>query len=219
MGEEVNQVTLSLQANICIMSIHALQVAMAEAVGVRAGYPFRGPIDDMPAGSVHAVQMKDMDPVEGIRWHTVIRTELAGRRRADWLLPNDVLFVSRGSRFYAACVDGTPGPAVCGPHLFHLRIKPASDLIPAFLAWQINQPPFQRALHRSAEGSSQLSVRRPVLEALPIGIPPTADQRRIVELAQLARRERQLHERLIRNRERLFHSIAESLIDGGGRDT
>lgn len=200
------------------MSIHAIRVGLAEAVGVRAGYPFRGSIDDVPDGSVRAIQMKDMDPVEGIRWGSVIRTELAGRRRADWLSPDDVLFVSRGSRFYAVCIDATPGPAVCGPHLFHLRIKPGSDLIPAFLAWQINQPPFQRALQRAAEGSSQLSVRRPVLEALPIGIPPPTDQRRIVQLARLARRERQLHERLIRNRERLFESIAESLT-GAGDDT
>lgn len=197
------------------MSIHAIQVGLAEAVGVRAGYPFRGAIDDVRDGSVRAVQMKDMDPVEGIRWGSVIRTELAGRRRADWLSPDDVLLVSRGSRFYAACVDATPGPSVCGPHLFRLRIKPGSELVPAFLAWQINQPPFQRALHRSAEGSRQLSVRRPVLEALPIGVPPPAAQRRIVELVRLARRERQLHERLIRNRERLFESIAESLTGAG----
>jgi hypothetical protein len=197
------------------MSIHAHRFALAEAVGVRAGYPFRGTIEDVPDGSVRAVQMKDMDPVEGIRWGSVLSTELAGRRQADWLLPDDVLFVSRGSRFYAVCVDVTPGPAVCGPHLFHLRVKPGSDLIPAFLVWQINQPPFQRALQRSAEGSSQLSVRRPVLEALPIGIPPRADQHRIVELARLARRERQLHEQLIRNRERLFESIAESMTGAG----
>ncbi|MGJ7509415.1 restriction endonuclease subunit S [Variovorax sp. GT1P44] len=198
------------------MSIHAIRVALSKVVGVRAGYPFRGSIGEVPDGSARAVQMKDMDPVEGIRWQSVVRTELAGRRRADWLLPDDVLFVTRGSRFYAAGVGATPGPAVGGPHLFRLRIKPGSDLIPAFLVWQINQPPFQRALRRAAEGSSQLSVRRPVLEALPIAIPPPADQRRIVELARLARRERQLHERLIRNRERLFESIAESVAAAGG---
>ena len=193
------------------MSIHAAQVSLGEVVGVRAGYPFRGPIEEWSEGTVRAVQMKDMDPIEGVSWSTVIHTRLAGRREADWLLPDDLLFVSRGTRFYAACLDAPPAPAVCGPHLFHLRVKPGSQLIPAFLAWQINQPPFQRELQRSAEGSSQLSVRRPVLEALPIGIPSLADQQCIVELARLARRERQLHDQFIRNRERLFESIADSL--------
>ena len=74
---------------------------------------------------------------------------------------------SRGTRFHAGCVGALPGPAVCGPHLFHLRVRPGRELLPAFLAWQINQAPFQRALRRAAEGSSQLSVRRPVLESLP----------------------------------------------------
>ncbi|MDM0107547.1 restriction endonuclease subunit S [Variovorax sp. J22R24] len=200
------------------MSIHAIQIALGELVGIKAGYPFRGSIENLPGGSVRAVQMKDLDPVEGVDWNTVIHTRLAGRGQADWLVADDLLFVSRGTRFYAACIDPPPGPAVCGPHLFHLRVKPGGRLVPAFLAWQINQPPFQRELQRSAEGSSQLSVRRPVLEALPIGVPSWDDQRRIVELARLARRERQLHLQMLRNRERLFESIAESLAaaDGSG---
>ena len=160
--------------------------------------------------------MKDMDPIEGVSWSTVVHTRLVGRRQADWLLLDDLLFVSRGTRFYAACLDAPPAPAVCGPHLFHLRVKPGSQLIPAFLAWQINQAPFQRALQRAAEGSSQLSVRRPVLESLPISVPSAADQERIVALARLAQRERQLQDLLIRNRERQFESIAEALASEPG---
>lgn len=195
------------------MPIHAFPAALGAEVGIRAGYPFRGAVEEIRGGPVHAVQMKDLDPVHGIDWRGVIRTRLGGRREADWLAPEDLLFVARGTRFYAACVDELPGPAVCGPHLFHLRVKAGRTLLPAFLAWQINQVPFQRALRRAAEGSSQLSVRRPVLESLPICIPPLADQARIVALVQLARRERQLQDRLARNRERQFESIAEALVE------
>jgi len=193
------------------MSIHAFRVLLGEVAGIKAGYPFRGSIEEIPNGSVQAVQMKDIDPLDGVRWQGVVRTRLGGRREADWLLPDDLLFVSRGSRFYATCLDAPPSQAVCGPHLFHLRVKSRSAVVPAFLAWQINQPPCQRELRRTAEGSSQLSLRRPVLEALPVGIPSLADQERIVELARLAHRERQLQTQLIRNRERLFKSIAEEL--------
>jgi hypothetical protein len=193
------------------MSVHAFRTHLGEVATIRAGYPFRGTIESIPGGPARAVQMKDLDPLEGIRWSGVVHTRLSGRREADWLLADDLLFVSRGTRFYAACLDAPPPHAVCGPHLFHLRVKAPGELIPAFLAWQINQPPFQRELRRAAEGSSQLSLRRPVLEALPVGIPSVADQQRIVELARLALRERHLQSQLIRNRERLFESIAESL--------
>jgi len=201
---------------MCIMSIHALRTELGAEVRIRAGYPFRGTIPEEREGPVHAVQMKDLDPLRGIDWRGVIRTRLSGRRDADWLAPEDLLFVARGSRFHATCVGELPGPAVCGPHLFHLRIKPGRALLPAFLAWQINQAPFQRALQRAAEGSSQRSVRRPVLESLPIGLPPMADQERIVELARLAQRELQLQDLLIRNRERQFASIAEALARASG---
>lgn len=199
------------EGNICIMFVHAISCPLGNLAGVRAGYPFRGSIEERVGGSVRAVQMKDIDPIAGLRWDGVIRTELSGRGQADWLAAGDILFVSRGTRFHAACIEAPPGLAVCGSHLFHLRVKPGRELLPAFLAWQINQPPFQRELQRAAEGSSQLSIRRPILESLPIAIPPLADQARIVELARLAQRERQLHARLIRQREREIESIAEAL--------
>lgn len=201
---------------MCIMSIHALSTTLGTEVRIRAGYPFRGAIEEVPDGPVRAVQMKDVDRVHGVDWHGVIRTRLGGRREPDWLAPDDLLFVARGTRFYASCAGELPGPAVCGPHLFHLRVRPGRDLLPAFLAWHINQAPFQRALQRAAEGSSQLSVRRPVLESLPIGLPSLADQERIVALVRLAQRERQLHDLLIRNRERQFESIAEALASASG---
>jgi len=198
------------------MSIHAIRTELGAEVRIRAGYPFRGAIEEIRSGPVHAVQMKDLDPLHGVDWRGVIRTQLGGRREADWLAPDDLLFVARGTRFYASCVGEVPGPAVCGPNLFHLRVRPGRALLPAFLAWQINQAPFQRALQRAAEGSSQLSVRRPVLESLPIGVPALADQERIVAMARLAQRERQLQELLIRNRERQFEAIAEALASASG---
>ena len=158
-----------------------------------------------------AVQMKDVEPERGIDWHGVLRTELPGRREPDWLLRGDVLFVSRGTRFYAVCIDEPPGPAVCSPHFFHLRVMPRAGVLPAFLAWQINQPPVQRQLRQAAEGSNQLSIRRPVLEALSLSVPSLADQQRIVALAELARQERQTLYQLIRNREQELEALAEKL--------
>ncbi|MEJ7687724.1 MAG: restriction endonuclease subunit S [Variovorax sp.] len=199
------------------MRIHAEKKALGHGLVVRAGYAFRGSIEEVAAGPVRAVQMKDLDPAAGLDWDSVVRTQLRGRGTADWLAADDVLFVARGTRFYAVCLgDAPPGPAVCGPHLFHLRVKRGHALLPAFVAWQINQSPFQRELQRAAEGSSQLSVRRPVLESLPIGIPALAHQQRIVELARFAQRERLLQLRLLRNRERQFELIARALAGMSG---
>jgi hypothetical protein len=155
--------------------------------------------------------MKDVDAEHGVSWAGCIRTNLGGRKRPEWLRAGDVLFSAKGSRFYAVHVSEPPGPAVCAPTFFHLRVQDPLVVDPAFMAWQINQPPCQRQLLQAAEGSGQLSIRRPVLEQLVLSVPGLEAQRRIVALAALAHHERQALHRLIRNRETQLQAIAEHL--------
>ena len=190
--------------------IDAKIFSIADMAHLQGGYPFRGSIESAANGDALAVQMKDVDLERGISWSGVTRTHLPGRKQADWLKAGDILVVSKGASFYAVCLDEPPCPAVCSPHFFHLQIKQAAVAIPAFIAWQINQPPFQRQLQQAAEGSSQLSIRRPVLEALTLSIPSLADQHRIVALAELAKQERQIFTQLIRNRELQLTALANS---------
>jgi hypothetical protein len=192
--------------------IDATISTIAELVHVQSGYPFRGSLEETSNGNALAVQMKDVDPDKGIEWSAVMRTTLPGRnKQPDWLKAGDVLLVSKGNRFYAVCLTEPPQPAVCSPHFFHLQFDPAVEVLPSFIAWQINQPPFQRQLNQVAEGSSQLSIRRPVLESLTLCVPSLADQQRIVALADLARQERHALHQLIHNRELQLHALAESL--------
>lgn len=191
--------------------IDATISAVGALLHMRGGYPFRGSIEESEDGHALAVQMKDVDPEHGVKWSGVLRTTLVGRKQPDWLEAGDILVVSKGARFYAVCLDEPPHPAVCSPHFFHLQVRSSVAAIPAFIAWQINQPPFQRQLQQAAEGTSQLSIRRPVLEALTLSIPSLADQRRIVALVELARQERQTLTQLIRNRERQLNALADSL--------
>ena len=200
----------------CDMSIDARSLIVSSLADVRAGYPFRGAIGDVRGGSVGVVQMKDVDPAGGVDWARVIKTDLAGRGTPNWLEPEDLLFVSRGNRFFAVCLDKPPLPAICSPHFFHLRVRSAAQVLPRFLAWQINQPPLQRKLQAAAEGSSQLSIRRAELEALPISLPTLEDQERIVRLAHTASRERSLLQALIRNREQHLEAIAVLLSQADG---
>jgi hypothetical protein len=192
--------------------IDATIFTIAELAHVQSGYPFRGSLEETSSGNALAVQMKDVDPDIGIEWSGVMRTALTGRnKQPDWLHAGDVLLVSKGTRFYAVCLTEPPHPAVCSPHFFHLQFDPAVKALPSFIAWQINQPPFQRQLNQVAEGSSQLSIRRPVLESLTLCVPSLEDQQRIVALADLARQERHALHQLIHNRELQIQALAESI--------
>jgi hypothetical protein len=179
-------------------------------VEVQAGHPFRGSIPEDPDGNAHAIQMRDVSPEGGVAWAGLARTTLDGRKEPMWLQTGDVVFAARGARNYALCLEGVPVPAVCSQYFFLLRVK-STGLLPEFLAWQINRAPAQRYLSKHAEGSDQLSIRRGVLEALPIVVPPLAQQHRIVALARDAGRERRVLEALIHNREKQLDALAFEL--------
>ena len=184
---------------------------------MRAGYPFRGGVVPAEQGPAWVVQMKDLDAACSVRWAQVVRAHLPGRKAPDWLRASDLLVVARGNRFHSACLDELPGPTVCGPQFFRLRVKPGVPLLPAFLAWQINRVPAQRYLASHAEGSDQLSIRRGVLESLPVAVPPLETQRSIVGLAVAANEERTRLEALIRNRQQQLDALAFELLAGSGQ--
>lgn len=199
---------------MCNMNNAANEMKLGDLVYIRAGHPFRGAVEAVPEGAVAVVQMKDIMPSGGVDWSSAVRTELVGRKEPDWLRSGDLLFVSRGSRYFAVCVDSPPAPAVCGPHLFHLTVKARELLMPEFLAWVVGQGPVQRQLQQAASGSLQLSVTRQALEALEIPLPPLATQRVITDLAAAAARERVVLTALIQNRERQLEALASALASG-----
>lgn len=213
---QINPILLAriaaVKQNVCIMAIDVKQAQLGRVAQVRSGYPFRGPIEEVASGGVLVAQMKDVRAGNGvISWESAVRTVLRGRKEPDWLMPGDLLFVARGDRFFATCITAPPESAVCGPHLLHLRVRRGSGLQPAFLAWQLNQPPLQRRLFAAAEGSSQLSIRVSEMAALPVAIPPIAQQTLIVDLAAGAARERFALTQLILNREQQLAAIAGAL--------
>lgn len=201
-----------MSSNVRIMSDDAYQTELQALADVRQGHPFRGAIAETPGGSVAVVQMKDVSPAGLKNRDELIRTEIRGRKEPDWLQDGDILFTARGASNYACVVTGLSEHTVCTPHLYVLRLKQYGEVLPEFLAWQLNQGPVQRYLAQAAEGSSQLSIRKPVLEAVPIKVPSMVKQQAIVALAKLAAAEQNVLQSLLRNREMELAAIAEQWL-------
>ncbi|WP_027950978.1 restriction endonuclease subunit S [Haliea salexigens] len=194
------------------MSNDAVTMAqLGDVAEARPGYPFRGAIKSVPGGELAVVQIKNADPEQGVDWGALVSTTPAGRKSPDWLRSGDVLFIARGNRNVAVHLDQVPARAVCAPQFYLLRVR--GDLVlPAYLAWYLNEGPAQRYFEQSAEGSVVTSIRRQILEALPLPIPDLQRQQLIVNLVDTARREKQLTEQLIRNREQQLTLVARGLI-------
>lgn len=178
---------------------------------VKAGHPFRGSVPLSEDGNAFVLQMRDLTDDGDVRWNAMARTQIDERKEIQWLRQGDIVFVARGARNYAVCLQEIPKPVVCSQYFFLLRPR-APNLLPEFLAWQINHAPAQRFLAANAEGSDQLSIRRGVLESLPIAVPPLEKQRLIVAMAGAAKHEKQLLESLIRNRQKQLDALAFQLL-------
>ena len=183
---------------------------------ISLGYPFRTGIKAIPGATTAVVQMRDTSCTDGIDWPSCVRTELPGRREPDWLKRGDILFPTRGNLSCATLVDETIGgiQAVAAPHFFLLRVS-RPDVLPAYLAWWLNQEPAQRHLEQNAQSSTLVrNIARPVLETTPVVLPPLPRQEQIVGLANAMQREDALLHRLRQTNQQIMTGLARDLLAG-----
>ncbi|MBW8191828.1 restriction endonuclease subunit S [Neiella marina] len=179
---------------------------------VKAGYSFRGKIPEDEHGEVWVIQVRDISADGQIMWDQLIRTTITGRKSPQLLELGDVLFIARGQKHLAASVKEVDRPVVCAPHFFHIRLSATAQVNPGFLAWQLNQQPAQRYFKQSAEGSAQMSIRREVLENVPLTFPELSKQHVIAELEACAIKEKAALQQLIDNRHKQLDAIAKDIL-------
>ena len=184
---------------------------LVEVASISAGYPFRGKIEKLPDGDVAVIQMRNADPELGIDWNALSRVELPRFNEKALLQPGDIILSTRGGRNYAYCIGRERGQLVCSPHFFVIRLK-RGNVLPEFLAWQMNQTPAQNYFAAGATGSHILNLKRAVVERLPIKFPLYERQCSIVDLAKAIRAERRIFHQLIENRTNEMNAIVHDIF-------
>jgi len=183
---------------------------------IHPGYPFRGKLPVEKDGNVFVVQFRHLAAGESLDdkdGKTLDRVTLPGRRRPDYLWPGDILFMARGTRNDAAVVKSLPHNTVCTPNFFHLRLKPeAFNLMPEFLAWQLNHVDAQRYFAMCSQGSAAPNVTKTQLGDLPVVVPSPEQQKLMMKLVGAAQREQALLEQLIENRQRMTDAVARHIL-------
>lgn len=198
------------------MTFTAKLSQLRELAAISAGHPVRGAIDELPDGAALLLQMRDIDDERGIVWESAVRIDPPGKRKPNFLEPGDVLFTSRGTKNVAVVLQDAPGPVICAPNLFIIRMKKPNTCLPSYLAWYMNQRPAQSYFQRSATGTNILNIRREVVEQLMIPVPSSSEQEAIVGFTDLARIEREALRGLIKNRDQQLEALAISLAGSEG---
>jgi hypothetical protein len=186
---------------------------LSEVAEVLPGHPFRGKIEPALKGNALVVQMKDVDSDTGIDWPSLMRVYAGGRKVPTWLQHNDIIFAARGTNNYAIHVDSPIANVVLSPHFFLIRVKSGIELLPEFLAWQINQAPARKYFASSSEGSLTVSIRRAVLESLPVTTPSLEEQKKVVQLVRCWKQQQKAIRALENNNDKLMAAIANNVFN------
>lgn len=192
------------------------RVPLCNMAAIHPGYPFRGKLPVADDGNSFVVQFRHLvlgEPLDDRFGRTLDRVILPGRRRPDYLWPGDILFMARGTRNDAAVVKDLPHNTVCTPNFFHLRLRPeAFNLMPEFLAWQLNHVDAQRYFAMCSQGSAAPSVTKTQLGDLPVVVPPIEQQKLMMQLVGAAQQEQALLRQLIENRRRMTDAVARHIL-------
>jgi len=198
------------------MNISHATARLGDIASIRQGHPFRGAIVACADGPVRVIQLKNVTAAGVQDADDLLRTRLSHRKTPDWVKDGDVLLAARGSHPAAALLCSPPESTVCSPHLYVIRLEDPATVMPAFLAWQLNQPGAQDYLRGQSAGSRQQSVRKASVEALTIQVPSLLRQMRIVSVARTAQLERFHCEQLMAARHEEVARYAERLLGGFG---
>lgn len=178
-------------------------------VEIGTGHPFRSKIKAADGSGIVAVQMKDVSPAGEIDWSSVIETRPT-TASPTWLADGDVLLAARGNQNRAVLVKKPP-KALAAPHWFVIRCRD-NKLLPAFLVWQLNRKPAQSWFQRESAGTTTKNLRLESVAKLQIAVPPIKEQQRIIAIADAAKREREICERLMAATEELNDGLARRLL-------
>lgn len=175
-------------------------------IGIHAGYSFRNKVSADEGGDLSVIQMKNVN-YNNCSVDQPLTLIASGRLKDKiTLMRNDILFVAKGAKNCAIEYVLDIPNAVASSAFFILR-PDQSKIIPAYLAWYINQPPVQQYLKENVVGTYTPIINKSVIEGITIALPERAIQERIATIDRLRRKEFLLKELISKKREMAINAL------------
>ena len=172
--------------------VNAEMVTIETCVQVQPGFSIKGAVAHEANGTHQVIMSKHLKPGEPYRYTKEHALRMTPARSVEnyRLEPGDILFMSRGIGNYAVLLEDIPRNAIASLTFFILRAKPGID--PGYLAWCLNQQPFQEQLSGVRTGAGTPMIPRKIFAELRIPLPPLEEQHKIARLGNLLGQEQRL---------------------------
>ena len=176
------------------------------------GFSAKGAIIDELDGTVQVVMAQHLTKGEQYHYRPEHRLKITPPRNGEKYLikPGDILFMSRGVNNYAVLIEDIPQPAIA-PLTFYI-LRPRGEVIPAYLAWCLNQEPAREQISSIRTGAGTPMVPRNGLAEITIPLPPLDVQQQLATFADLQAREAKLLRELVDETERMRRLAGQRLL-------
>jgi hypothetical protein len=190
-----------------------MKVILKKITSIQMGYSFRTRLDFINKGLTAVVQMKDLNNDNVVDCTQLMRVDMVNLKEHHLVRPGDIVFRSRGQVNTAAILIEDPGPAVVAAPLIKIRVA-SQAVLPAYLAWYINQLPAQAFLASRAKGTAQKMISKQALGNLAVSVPTLERQLAIVEVVALASEEQRLLKMIAGRRRNFISTRLMQLAEG-----
>lgn len=198
-----------------------MKLKLQEICRVQMGYSFRSRLERTVSDScIRVIQMKDISESGHLIKEDIFCIEMKNIKPGYLLNKGDIIFKSRGNLNTAALVSEDLGKTIAASPLTVLKVK-GKNVLPAYLAWYINQPMVQKLLEAKAGGTSVRMINIADLGALEVSIPPIETQKKIIGIFELFQREQALVQEITVKRKKLYETLFKRIVnskikEGGG---
>jgi len=186
---------------------------LSEVCDIQTGYTARGRLEAVDVDGVPVISLRDFGSDGVVRASELQRVQIQAPDKRYYVSAGDVVFRSRGERNTAFALGSDfQESSVAVLPLMIIRSK-TGNIIPEYLAWLINSPRSQSYFDAEAQGTSMRMISKSTLDDLDVVIPEVSIQQKIVEVAGLASRERELLSSLANKRARLISASLLNIVE------
>lgn len=187
-------------------------VMLGDIADIQSGFLFRFRVENRKDGNVRVVQLKDMDDAGRLNLAGSANVKMDAVKEKYYLKEGDILFKSKSNRNTAGVVGGDIGAAVPTVHYLVIRTKTPS-VLPAYLAWYLNQKPAQNYFDAVAESTHLVRlIKIKEIGKLKVPIPSLEIQRKVTAAAGLFARETAVTRQLLEKRKAFIEAALLQIV-------
>lgn len=183
---------------------------MQTKIQVIANVRFGAYVKEVPEGCIHYLQVNNYDKENNTILFSNPTLDLNSKTQNHLLYEGDILLAAKGSSNFCVVFHSGKGKAVASSSFLVIRITRPEILFPDFLCWILNREDTMSFIKANAIGTSIPSISKTLIEDLDIDVPSMEVQSKIVSIACLQEREKQLYEAIQILRKKL---IQKQLIE------